>query len=119
MFPLEKYKNILSYVMGIVLTISVITAAFGVKFKVNFKNSDREELKISLASYECNAEYIIKSHLQEKGINVEKIECNADITNTGSIYINVVTVYTSSEKKTVEEVLASDFDIKEVIVCDA
>lgn len=61
-------------------------------------------------------EYICRAALEDKKVSADKIEVDANISDSGDIYINKLTVYTAADAEAVKEILKDIFKLDEVEV---
>lgn len=116
LLPDSKFKKLLSYIISLVIIMSVIGALNGVNFDLSLPASAADNSQNVENMTAQQAQYIIEAYLKENGISVQKVLCYMDILENGDIVISKACVYTSADAQSVEKMLVDGFGIQEVKV---
>lgn len=118
LYPSGNINKSVKYAISL-LFLCVCVTLFSVvgKVKINLDIPSQNTKSQSVtAAADVQAKYLCGVLLEENGINYKKIEVSTNINDTGSIYINSITVYTDCEEDRVKEILQKTVDLKQVTV---
>ncbi len=116
LLPDSKYKKLISYVISLVIVLSVVGVFSKADFEIEVPTAATNNTQSLENMTAQQAQYIIEAYLSENGIKVKKVLCYMDILDDGDIVINKVCVYTAKDAAVVKQLLVEGFGIQEVYV---
>lgn len=117
LLPDARYKKLISYILSLVIILSVIGAVSGTKLKLSIPAVTQNTQSIEAMTSQ-QAALIIKAYLQENGIQAKEVVCYMDILQNGDIVINKACVYTAADPNDVTALLKDGFGVQEVEIYD-
>ncbi|MBP3692563.1 MAG: hypothetical protein J6I80_04905, partial [Clostridia bacterium] len=78
LLPDARYKKLISYILSLVIILSVIGAVSGTKLKLSIPAVTQNTQSIEAMTSQ-QAALIIKAYLQENGIQAKEVVCYMDI----------------------------------------
>ena len=117
--PKGKLENIMKYVLGLTLLVSMVGIITGADFSDFSKITAKSDVNASSAviyASENQVEYMAAALLSGNSINFKKIEAETDISKQGSISISRIDVYSDYNSEKITEILNSYFDVLQVRV---
>ncbi len=118
LYPSGSINKTVKYAISLLflcICVTLFSAVGKVKINLDVPTQTTQSQSVTSAA-DAQARYLCGVLLSENGINYKKIEVSTNINDSGSIYINSITVYTDCEENRVKEILQKAVDLKQVTV---
>jgi len=114
--PAKSMSKPTKYVISLVFIVTSVSlfSVIGTQKITAFSNNTPTVQGEKILSYQT--EYLCGALLKDNGIPYQKISINTNIDKDDSIYISVITVYSSAEPSRIERIIKEAFETERVEV---